>query len=558
MKKRIRPSPGPLLMALLALLLPSAALALSAPTALGDLEPDDLEALETIATHDEDVRDDVLLVSQHVDVVVEAQRIQEQSSQRFRERIEELPDDLQTMVWDVAREPALMEELATEGPRSGAELDALVNRHPEALEEAIRTLGRSHYSLLAEILRIDRVAWERFDSLLVELPPDTQQAFRDLVGRPDLLTLLAQRVRLAVYLGDSYREDPAGTRRHLAELATELALREAEAEEQWRTAMESDPEAMSELETSARLYADEYGYTEEYHYEYAEEYDYDYLDDVEVTTTVQTVVHPYPYWFGYPSHYADRYLYPYGYWYHCPAHVGFYYGGGHRQHHHGHRHDGHGHHRVLSSWQKHKEHRDRYGHWQRRRQGDRSGWRSAGEERGVRERRRDSFVTRFGPRSDRDRSGARERPAGADRGEARPRRQEREIRRSGPGRVLKARHQIQPRGERSRDAGSRNGARRVRDEPRETPRGPRLGSAHKEPRVKRQSPRRERHVETRARAAPRPAREARSARTPRAARTAKLHRTSSPRQAGTRGRSSNNQRRHPQGGERGRRRSLRH
>lgn len=379
----------------LALLLPGALQALSAPPALEQLSPDDRDALETLATYDEATREAVLKASLHVDVLVEAQRVQQRSSERFSERIENLPEDLRSKVWDVVRVPELLEELTDGGPKSGSAVDAIVARHPEELEDAIRTLSRGHYDLLADIMQIDRVAREHFERLLSEIPEDDQQALRDLVDRPDLLSLLAMRVRLAVYLGDSYRASPEATRRHLSELASEVARREADAEEKWRTAISEDDRAASELENSARLYADEYGY------------DYDDLTDAEVTTTIHRVVYPYPYWFGYPSYYTNYDLYPYGYWYRYPVHLGFYYGSGrypvyfglpsppflywffgshhdsryrhlsHRfaRHHDRHRYARGKHHQVLGRWAKHRGQGDQYRHRRAGFNGGRDGFR---------------------------------------------------------------------------------------------------------------------------------------------------------------------------------------
>ena len=53
-------------------------------------------------------------------------------------------------------------------------------------------------------------------SLLVDLPEADQQALRTLVDQPELLTLLARRIRLTVYLGDSYRDDPETAMHHLS------------------------------------------------------------------------------------------------------------------------------------------------------------------------------------------------------------------------------------------------------------------------------------------------------------------------------------------------------
>jgi hypothetical protein len=408
----------------LLLLLPSAAATLTAPSNLEGLDEEDRQALEAIATRDEDVRDAALVAAQHVGLLVEVQRIQEQSSERFREAVDAQPEEVQEMIWDVVQVPGLLEELGTDGPRLGSELDAIVARHPEELESGIRALGRSHYVLVGELLRIDRVAWDRFDVLVEDLPEDSQQALRTLVDDPELLSILARHVRLGVYLGDSYREDPDGTRRHLTELGTEVALRDAAAEEEWRTTMESDEEAAAELERSARFYADEYGY------------DYDELTDYEVTT-VRTEVYHYPYWFGYPARYADSYLYPYGYWYAYPIHLGFYFGGGgyhygpdkvyfgvpsrhylnwyfgghhdrhykrlsHRfsKHHRTHRYARDHRYRTISYWDKHRGRRDRHGDWHRGKRHDgRHGWHARAGRRSDEPRRERRF---FGDRKRRD------------------------------------------------------------------------------------------------------------------------------------------------------------
>ena len=103
------------LCALIALALPGAASALKAPPPqLSELEEADRKALETIAGHSEPLRDAVLKASLHVDALVETQRIQEQSSASFQERIGKLDKKQQEQIWDIVREPGLLDELATE------------------------------------------------------------------------------------------------------------------------------------------------------------------------------------------------------------------------------------------------------------------------------------------------------------------------------------------------------------------------------------------------------------------------------------------------------------
>jgi hypothetical protein len=304
---------GSALCALISTALPGAASALKAPPAqLRDLEDADRKALETIAGHPAPLRDAVLRASTHVDALVETQRIQEQSSASFQERIGKLDRKEQEQIWNVVREPGLLDELATEERPSREQLDEIAARHPEDLAPAIRAVGAEHHDLLVDISQIHEHANDRFEASIADLDDDTQQAFRDLVKEPELLSVLVRRVNLVVRLGDSYRKNPNDTRSYLAALSEDVARRNAAAEKEWKERMEKDPKAAAELEQASRDYADENGY------------DYRELTDPSVRTRVSVNVYPYPYWFGYPYWYSDVYLYPYGWWYPYPPYFGYY------------------------------------------------------------------------------------------------------------------------------------------------------------------------------------------------------------------------------------------
>jgi hypothetical protein len=297
---------------LIACVVPGPARALKAPAPLSELEEADHKALETVAGHSETLRDAVLKASLHVDALVETQRIQEQSSASFQDRIGKLDKKQQEQIWELVREPQLLDELATEDTPSRAELDAIAERHPDSLSDAIHSFGAKHHDLLVDIADVHHRASDRFDAVISDFDEDTQQAFRKLVDEPELLSVLVRRVNLVVRLGDSYRKHPKDTRSYLAALADDVAKRSAESEKEWKKRIESDPKAAAELDQAARDYADERGY------------DYDELTSPEVRNRVVVVVNPYPFWFGYPIWYSDVYYYPYGYWYPYPLYFGYY------------------------------------------------------------------------------------------------------------------------------------------------------------------------------------------------------------------------------------------
>jgi hypothetical protein len=290
----------------------SAARAFKTPPGLGQLEQDDQKALETIAGNDEHLRDAVLKASLHVDALVETQRIQERSSASFQDRINKLDRKQQEQIWEIVREPGLLDELTGEDELSRAQLDEIASRHPESLSPAIHSFGAEHHDLLVEVADVHGQAKERFDVAISDLDPDTQQAFRDLVEHPELLSVLVHRVNLVVRLGDSYRKNPKDTRKYLAALSDDVAQRNAAAQEEWKKRVENDPKAAQEIDEAAREYSKENGY------------DYDELTSPQARSRVQVVVNPYPYWYGYPYWYASAYLYPYGYWYPYPPYFGYY------------------------------------------------------------------------------------------------------------------------------------------------------------------------------------------------------------------------------------------
>ena len=275
------------LCALIALALPGAASALKAPPPqLRELEEADRKALETIAGHSEPLRDAVLKASLHVDALIETQRIQEQSSASFQERIGKLDKKQQEQVWEVVREPGLLDELATEERPSRSHLDAIAERHPKELAPAIHAVGDKHHDLLLDVAQIHDRASVRFDAAIADLDDETQQAFRALVNQPELLSVLVRRVNLVVRLGDSYRKNPKDTRSYLSALAVDVEKRNAAAEREWKERIENDPKAAEELDQAARDYAEENGY------------DYEELTSPEARTRVTVVVNPYPYGSG--------------------------------------------------------------------------------------------------------------------------------------------------------------------------------------------------------------------------------------------------------------------
>jgi hypothetical protein len=299
-----------------------ASVAFAPQGALATLGDEDRDALETIAAYPEEARDAVLEAALHPETLVEMELIQARSSEAFRRllaaRLGE-GRDAQRGVWDLVRQPGLIGDLAEGGRKSPSQLRAIAQRYPEELEPTILEFGGERHELLVEIQELGLEADREFAELIAPTPLRAQAAFRELVDRPELVSILARHVRLTVLLGDAYRADRPSARQSLDRLSEEVARRNRRAGEEWTRSLSNDSEAMAELEEAAAVYAEEEGYEVEE------------LTDPEVTVHVSLHVDPYPYWYGYPHWYAHLGIYRYGYWYPVRPHLGFYYA----PHHHG-------------------------------------------------------------------------------------------------------------------------------------------------------------------------------------------------------------------------------
>lgn len=291
--------------------------ALDARLDVGGFRDEDREIAEEIASYSVDERHAALIAAGHPEDLLAVQQIQRDSADAFASLVEGLSRDEQEQIWDLVRYPGLVADLARGGSKTDAELEVIARRYPEEVRDAIRSEGRERYATWVEIYALDLEAEQSFSGVIAHHPADVRSAFQGLRGRPDLLSTLVENVGVTTRIGAAYREDPTRVEARFDALHQDVAARRSDQEKRW-TAELQDPEARKELETVARDFAEDQGYS---------------LDDEDAGTVVQTrVVHvdryvnvyPYPYWFGYPTWYASPYWYPASVW----THTGFRFGGG--------------------------------------------------------------------------------------------------------------------------------------------------------------------------------------------------------------------------------------
>ena len=288
--------------------LPSTSYALLSPdAALEDSLTDvELEALATLALADEPMRDAILEVSLHPRAVERIASISQDSSDRFRERMNEIPRSKQKGIWELVRYPDLVDALVLGGRPSRGSIDEVVAPYPEEIRDIAKRTALHDFNLLNDIAHIRSDAERETSKLIATLPLSAQANFETLIHRPELMTALADHPALLHELGSRYRDDPFETRAAFDRYHEEETARNEEAIAEWRGAIEDDPEAREELIESAEQFADEEGYESPTE-----------TQRVVERTEVHYYHHPYPYWFGTPYWHASRHWYPHR------AHWGF-------------------------------------------------------------------------------------------------------------------------------------------------------------------------------------------------------------------------------------------
>jgi len=295
------------------LALPFAALLAAAPAFAADpFDPSDEEdrvAIEALALYPEDVRDHILEASSEADLLNDLEGLQERSKDSFRDLLDPYPQDDQQDLFDLSRYPDLVSAIADGGPKSRGDLERIAARYPEDVRGAALRQGTARHRV---IVRMDALLDDfdkRFDDLVADLPPRKAQAFRALLGAPEVLSLMTEHGELTVLLGDAYDRDPKGTRERFADLNLQVARRNAEEAKDWKESVDTDPDLRRDYEAASRDYQADTGYSA-----YAPP-----------STTVNVVVNPYPFWVGYPWWYPVSYnyydpwywWYPRPYWGHC-------------------------------------------------------------------------------------------------------------------------------------------------------------------------------------------------------------------------------------------------
>lgn len=290
---------------------------------LQQLLDDDPDALNTIIAAEPNVQAAVLEAATQPELLSKIQTIQDRSRAGFESIVSPYSQETQQIFWDLTRYPNLVARLAKDGKGTDSGAAYVLRDYPDVIHARAKEANQYYYTLLVKIADLENSTNREFDDLLSRYPRRTQDVFRLLLNNPEALSALTQRNYTAETLADLYRNDPNWTTSRLRELNQERTQQSSAQLEDWRSSIQSDPEAAQELTESAQAYAKEYGYDDEYYGEdfdddaYTSNYnDYNNYDNRSRNVEVRNYYYyNYPYWFGYPSWYRAPRWRPVPIWY---------------------------------------------------------------------------------------------------------------------------------------------------------------------------------------------------------------------------------------------------
>ena len=290
---------------------PSSAQSQNTVTESPSASSNDQTIVSAIAPYRDDVRRSVLLASEQPQILTGLAQQRATSQQAFNSLIQNYGQSKQGWFYDLSRYPDVLHELATlpTGSTESAVKNMTKNMPADSQESAWK-LYRHHHDDLVQVDNINQQAQQAFDNLISPLDIPTQQAFRQLLDMPDVLTQLTDQLDKTAQLGEAYRNNPDQVKKELTALHDSLTVQNQQELADYQNELNQDPQAKQELQQASQAYAQANGYNSGIN------------PNPAWVNSSYYYQNPYPYFFGYPYWYTSAMWYPSAWWYG----TGFYYG----------------------------------------------------------------------------------------------------------------------------------------------------------------------------------------------------------------------------------------
>ena len=220
------------------------------------LKKDDDDIIASIAPYSSDVRGAILNVSQYPQQIVKIERIQARTSQSFQDRVSSYPREEQEKYYELARYPELIHQLVDGPPKTLEQVKPMLTGYPKEVSDAVTGLFPMHFADLHAMDKSYQTSQVALGKITEGLPSDAQADFKKIIGMPEVMNLLTERIDLVVSLGEAYKNDPAGTKEKLDAQSAEINAQNQKDLDDYKKQVESDPQMQEEMKKSSQEFAE--------------------------------------------------------------------------------------------------------------------------------------------------------------------------------------------------------------------------------------------------------------------------------------------------------------
>ena len=281
--------------------------------------------IESIVQYDADTRYNILLVSEHTDLLGDIGKLQKKTQTNFQGLIKPLSREEQEVIYKIVQQEGLFKDLMALGDNATAEQVEAVLKKPayntDLTPGAVYQLMQKNMRTLQKINSEWDNAIKKFNNIIREVDDSGQEAFKALIREPEVMEVLNQHLDYTKELGEIFVKNPDWVVRKTDSLAIYYQTQHDQEVADYQKELESNPDLQKETMDAAEEYARDFGYDPE---ELKKAQEESAAKKSESTVVVVNNYQPYPYWFGYPYWHPMPYWRPYPWYYQC----GFYFGTG--------------------------------------------------------------------------------------------------------------------------------------------------------------------------------------------------------------------------------------
>src|SRR5258706_4184986 len=277
------------------------------------LKKDDEDIISSIAPYPPDVREAILNVSQYPQKIVKLERIQARTSQSFQDLVSNYSREEQMKYYELGRYPDLVHQLVEGSPKTLEQVKPMLGNYPKEVTDAVTNLYPMHLADLESMDKTYQSSQKALHRITEDLPSDVQADFKKIIGKPEVMNLLTERIDLVVSLGEAYKNDPKGTKEKLDQLSAQINDQNQKDLADYKDKVASDPKMQEEMKKSAQDFADSNDQDQQ---------NQNQPPVVNIYYSSNYSPYPYPYWFGYPYWYSYPMWYPMPLYYYTGYYVG--------------------------------------------------------------------------------------------------------------------------------------------------------------------------------------------------------------------------------------------